>query len=200
MYAGQPIAIAVAETEALAADAIELIDVELEPARRRRRPRGRRPARLAARPAPRRRRGRRSATSATPTPRSSAGGVGDEEELSENVLGTARLADGDVDAALAASEVVVRGRFHTPWVYQGYLEPQTATAWFDVDDELVVSTSTQAPFMTRDELASAVRAAGRPRPRPRRAARRRVRRQDDDPRAAGRRGRARARAGRSGWR
>src|SRR5271165_1173518 len=31
MYAGQPIAIAVAETEALAADAIELIEVELEP-------------------------------------------------------------------------------------------------------------------------------------------------------------------------
>ncbi|MGB8875311.1 MAG: xanthine dehydrogenase family protein molybdopterin-binding subunit, partial [Solirubrobacteraceae bacterium] len=30
MYAGQPVAIAVAETEALAADAIELIELELE--------------------------------------------------------------------------------------------------------------------------------------------------------------------------
>ena len=68
------------------------------------------------------------------------------------MLGTARLANGDVDAALAASEVVVRGRFQTPWVYQGYLEPQTATAWFDVDGELVVSTSTQGPFPTRSEL------------------------------------------------
>ena len=70
------------------------------------------------------------------------------------MLGTARLVNGDVDAAFAASAAVVRGRFHTPWVHQGYLETQTATAWFDVDDELVVSTSTQAPFMTRDEVAS----------------------------------------------
>ena len=76
------------------------------------------------------------------------------KELSENVLGTARLTGGDIDAALADSEVIVRGRFHTPWVYQGYIEPQTATAWFDHEDELVVSTSTQAPFMTRDEVAS----------------------------------------------
>ena len=43
-----------------------------------------------------------------------AGGVGDEEELSENVLGTARLANGDVDGAFAASEVVVRGHESPP--------------------------------------------------------------------------------------
>ena len=153
MYAGQPVAIAVAETEALAADAIELIDVELEPVD------AVTDIEAGARPnSPRTRLhvadagddgdlGDAHASVA-------AGGVGNEEELSENVLGTARLANGDVDAALAASEVVVRGRFHTPWVYQGYIEPQTATAWFDVDDELVISTSTQAPFMTRDEVAS----------------------------------------------
>jgi CO/xanthine dehydrogenase Mo-binding subunit len=153
MYAGQPIAIAVAETEALAADAIELIELELEHVEPVIDVEG------AVRPgAPRARLytaeegydgdlGDAHAAVA-------AGGVGDEEELSENVLGTARLASGDVDAALAASETVVRGRFHTPWMYQGYLEPQTATAWFDVEGELIVSTSTQAPFMTRDEVAS----------------------------------------------
>jgi len=153
MYAGQPIAIAVAETEALAADAIELIEVELEPVQAVIDVEG------AVLPGAARARlhapdqgddgdlGDAHAAVA-------AGGVGDEEELSENVLGTARLASGDIDTALAASEVVVRARFHTPWVYQGYIEPQTATAWFDVDDELVVSTSTQAPFMTRDEVAS----------------------------------------------
>jgi CO/xanthine dehydrogenase Mo-binding subunit len=153
LYAGQPIAIAVAETEALAADAIELIDVELEPIAAVTDVEG------AVLPGAARARLRTAdqgddgdlgdAHAAV-----AAGGVGDEEELSENVLGTARLANGDVDATLAASEVVVRGRFHTPWIYQGYIEPQTATAWFDVDDELVVSTSTQAPFMTRDEVAS----------------------------------------------
>jgi CO/xanthine dehydrogenase Mo-binding subunit len=152
-YAGQPIAIAVAQTEALAADAIELIEVELEhvtpvldvegailPGAAR--------ARLRA---PDHGDGGDLGDAHAAV---AAGGVGDEEELSENVLGTARLAGGDVDAALAASEVVVRGRFRTPWVYQGYIEPQTATAWFDVEDELIVSTSSQAPFMTRDEVAS----------------------------------------------
>jgi CO/xanthine dehydrogenase Mo-binding subunit len=152
-YAGQPVAIAVAETEALAADAIELIDVELD------RVDAVTDIEAGARP--------NSPRTRLYTPGAgddgdlgdahasvAAGGVGEEEELSENVLGTARLANGDIDAVLAASEVVVRGRFRTPWVYQGYIEPQTATAWFDVDDELVISTSTQAPFMTRDEVAS----------------------------------------------
>jgi CO/xanthine dehydrogenase Mo-binding subunit len=153
VYAGQPIAIAVAETEAIAADALELIEVDLEPVE------AVIDVESAVRPsAPRARLHVIEEGDETDLGDAhaavAAGGVGNEEELSENVLGTARLADGDVDAAFAASEAVVRGRFHTPWVYQGYLETQTATAWFDVDDELVVSTSTQAPFMTRDEVAS----------------------------------------------
>ena len=153
MYAGQPVAIAVAETEALAADAIELIEVELEPID------AVTDLEAGARPdSPRARLHLADAGDdgdlGDAHASVAAGGVGEDEELSENVLGTARLANGDIEAALAASEVVVRGRFRTPWVYQGYIEPQTATAWFDVDDELVISTSTQAPFMTRDEVAS----------------------------------------------
>ena len=38
-------------------------------------------------------------------------------------------------------------------MYQGYLETQTATAWLEPDGELVVRSSTQAPFSTRDSLA-----------------------------------------------
>jgi CO/xanthine dehydrogenase Mo-binding subunit len=151
VYAGQPIAIAVAETEALAADAIELIEVEVEPleavldlesALRPRSPRARITAPTAG--------GGSDVADAHAAVASS--GVGPDEELSENVLGTARLESGDVDAALAGSEVVVRGRFHTPWVYQGYLEPQTATAWFDVDGRLEISSSTQGAFMVRDQV------------------------------------------------
>ncbi len=151
VYAGQPVAIAIAETEALAADAIELIDVELE------RLEAVVDLEAAVRPGAPRARIHVAAEGegsdiADAHAAVSAGGIGEEEELSENVLGTARIANGDVDAALSASEVVVRGRFHTPWAYQGYIEPQTATAWFDVDDVLVVSTSTQGPFPTRAEL------------------------------------------------
>ena len=49
--------------------------------------------------------------------------------------------------------MVARGQFTTPWMYQGYLEPQSATAWLEPDGELVVVSSTQAPFATRDSLA-----------------------------------------------
>ena len=152
VYVGQPIAIVVAETEALAADGAELVEVELEPLR---------PVvdlEAAARPgSPRARVHERTAGEGSDIGDAhasvAAGGVGEDEELSENVLDTARLEQGDVDAALAASHVVVRGRFTTPWVYQGYIEPQTATAWLEPDGELVVTTSTQAPFATRDGVA-----------------------------------------------
>jgi CO/xanthine dehydrogenase Mo-binding subunit len=152
VYAGQPVAMVVAETEALAEDGAELVEVELEPLE---------PVldvEAATKPgAPLARikvadddegsdLGDAHAAVAT-------SGIGDEEELSDNVAGTARLENGDVDAALAGSHVVVRGRLTTPWMYQGYIEPQTATAWVDPDGQLFVSSSTQAPFSTRDTLA-----------------------------------------------
>ncbi|HUA45837.1 MAG TPA: xanthine dehydrogenase family protein molybdopterin-binding subunit [Solirubrobacteraceae bacterium] len=150
VYAGQPIAIVVAESEAVASDALELIEVDVEPLE------AVLDLEAAARPGSPRARVRELSQGGSDIADAhaavSAGGAGPEEELSENVLGTARLADGDIRAALGGSEAVVRGRFATPWMYQGYLEPQTATAWFDVDGQLVISTSTQAAFSTRDEV------------------------------------------------
>jgi CO/xanthine dehydrogenase Mo-binding subunit len=152
IYAGQPVAIVVAETEALAEDAAQLVEVVLDPLQ----PvldleAASRPG--AAKARVRERAGGDGSDLGDAHASVSAGSLGEEEELSENVLGTAKLAGGDVDAALAASEVVVRGRFTTPWMYQGYLETQNATAWLEPDGELVVRTSTQAPFATRDSLA-----------------------------------------------
>jgi CO/xanthine dehydrogenase Mo-binding subunit len=154
IYAGQPVAIVVAESEALAEDGVELVEVELEPLE---------PVlELEAATPPGAPRARARVKTSDEGAGSdlgdahasvSAGGIGEQEELSENVLDTARLANGDVDAALASSQVVVHGRLTTPWMYQGYLEPQTATAWLEPDGELVVRSSTQAPFATRDSLA-----------------------------------------------
>jgi CO/xanthine dehydrogenase Mo-binding subunit len=151
VYAGQPVALVVAESEAQAEDAASLVDVQLEPQE---------PVvnlEAAARPgAPRARVVEATADEGSDIADAhaavAAGGL-EGEELSDNVLGTARLANGDVAAALAASDVVVQGRFDTPWMYQGYLETQTATAWVEPDGELVVRSSTQAPFSTRDSLA-----------------------------------------------
>jgi CO/xanthine dehydrogenase Mo-binding subunit len=152
VYAGQPVALVVAESEALAEDGAELVQVELEPLE---------PVlelEAAARPgSPLVRVKPRAAGAGSDIGDAhasvSAGRIGEGEQLSANVLGTARLANGDVDAALAASHVVVRGRFTTPWIHQGYLEPQTATAWLEPDGELIVRSATQAPSATRDALA-----------------------------------------------
>lgn len=152
VYAGQPVALVVAESEALAEDGAELVEVELEPLE---------PVlelEAAAAPGSPLARVRARADGAGSDlgdahASASAGGIGASEQLSANVLATARLANGDVDAALAASHIVVRGRFTTPWIYQGYLEPQTATAWLEPDGELIVRSATQAPPATRDALA-----------------------------------------------
>jgi CO/xanthine dehydrogenase Mo-binding subunit len=76
-----------------------------------------------------------------------------EEELSDNVLGRYFFSEGDVSDALEQSDAVVARRYRTSWIYQAYLEPQVATAWVEPDGELVVSTSTQGAFYTRDQLA-----------------------------------------------
>jgi CO/xanthine dehydrogenase Mo-binding subunit len=152
VYAGQPVAIAVAETEALATDALELIELELEHLE----PvldleAAIRPGAALARVSTDQDEGDGS-DFADAHASVSGGDAGDEEELSDNVLGSMRLAGGDVAAALAGSDVVVRGRFETPWVYQGYLEPQSTTAWFDPEGVLIISTSTQGAFNARDEV------------------------------------------------
>ena len=152
VYAGQPVALVVAESEALAEDAAELVDVELEPLQavidlEAAALPGSPPARVIVAAAG------DGSDLGDAHASVAAGGVGDDEELSDNVLDSARLQQGDVDAALASSHLVVSARFQTPWMYQGYLETQTGTAWLEPDGELVISSATQAPFGTRDSLA-----------------------------------------------
>jgi CO/xanthine dehydrogenase Mo-binding subunit len=77
------------------------------------------------------------------------------EQLSGNVLDRVTRERGDVASAFAASDAVVEGTFRTPWVYQAYIEPQVCTAWLEPSGTLVVSTSTQGSFVTRRELARA---------------------------------------------
>ena len=84
------------------------------------------------------------------------GGVGallEEEDLSENVISRKRYAQGDVTSALAQSDVVAEGTFRTNWVYQAYMEPHAASGWLEPDGTLVVETSTQGTFYCRQQLA-----------------------------------------------
>ncbi|GAA1977837.1 molybdopterin-dependent oxidoreductase [Microbacterium pumilum] len=76
------------------------------------------------------------------------------DDASRNLI--AALHDGfggDVDTALAASEVTVSGTWQTQRVSHAQLETHGSIGWLDDDGRLVIRSSTQVPFLTRDEIA-----------------------------------------------
>lgn len=152
VFVGHPIALVVAETEAAAADGAAAVTVDYE---------GLEPVLdMEAAMAPGSPLARRPPEDEESSDLESVhAGVGSgevelpEEDLSDNVLKRGFRSDGDLEAAFEASEEVVSGTYRTPWVYQAYIEPQTAVAWVEPGGTLVVSASTQGAFMTRNSLA-----------------------------------------------
>jgi CO/xanthine dehydrogenase Mo-binding subunit/aerobic-type carbon monoxide dehydrogenase small subunit (CoxS/CutS family) len=60
---------------------------------------------------------------------------------------------GDLEAGLAAADVVYEQTFSSHRVQHVHLETHQALAWPDAEGRLVVRTSSQVPFLTRDMLA-----------------------------------------------
>ena len=156
VFAGQPVGLVVAESEAAAEDGAEAVVVEYEPLEavvdvEAAMELGAALARVVE----------QADDEAGDLESIHAGGADSaaedapDEELSGNVLDRVTREQGDVAAAFDASAAVVEGTFRTPWVYQAYIEPQACTAWLEPTGQLVVSTSTQGSFVTRRELARA---------------------------------------------
>jgi CO/xanthine dehydrogenase Mo-binding subunit len=151
VYSGQPVALVVAETEAAATDGVDEVFVEVEPL----------PAVLdledamePGAPSARVQVAEGDGHDAGAAHAAVEGAEeGEEEELSDNVAGRMRMRAGDAAAALAGGAATAGARMKTAWMYQGYLEPQVATAWLEPEGGLVVSTSTQGAFSTRQQLA-----------------------------------------------
>jgi CO/xanthine dehydrogenase Mo-binding subunit len=154
LWAGQPVALVVAETAEAAADAVQLVQVETEP--------------LApvidldvaiAPDADRARLGREVVpleASAESQHAAVGGGVEQftpDEPMSDNVAKRTGYRRGDVEAALRTSDAVVDASFVTNWVHQGYIEPQVAMAELDPDGALHITASTQGSFQVRSELS-----------------------------------------------
>ena len=70
-----------------------------------------------------------------------------------NIAEHARFGRGDVEKAFQEAAVVVEKEFHTAMVHQGYIEPQNATALWNVDGQLTIWCSTQGSFGARDQVA-----------------------------------------------
>ncbi|WP_084130784.1 molybdopterin cofactor-binding domain-containing protein [Demequina sp. NBRC 110055] len=74
-------------------------------------------------------------------------------DAARNVVATVHEETGDVEEALAASAVVTDGVWSTSRVSHAQLETHGAIAWVADDGRLTVRTSSQVPFLVRDELA-----------------------------------------------
>ena len=162
LFAGQPVALVVAETEVAAADAAQLVMVDFE-----RLPpvvdlaAAMHPDSPLARLVPLVPDNDAEGGSAKAA-HAAVGGAGaelDDENLSANVFNRKRYIAGDTAAALDSSDATVEGTFRTSWVYQAYIEPHAATAWVEPDGTLTVATATQGIFYVRKQLA---RIYGRP--------------------------------------
>jgi len=77
-----------------------------------------------------------------------------DEELGrhDNVLGFSTIVKGDTDAALAAADVVVRGRYVTDPVQGVPIEPRAIVAQWQ-GDRVTVWSSTQVPYAARAGVA-----------------------------------------------
>jgi CO/xanthine dehydrogenase Mo-binding subunit len=168
VFAGQPVALVIAATEAAAEDAVGLVRIDMEPLEpvvdvlAAIEPNAPLAWSLGAPDVDR---------ATDDSGRASTPDVidPDEPELSGNVFSRTRDRRGDPGAAFARCDAIAEGRFEAGWVYQAYLEPHAATAWVEADGTLVVSSANQGTFYPRDALAevfglplSKVRVSGAP--------------------------------------
>jgi CO/xanthine dehydrogenase Mo-binding subunit len=153
LFTGHPVAVVVAESEAVAEDAAALVRVEYEEL----------PAAIDALQAMNsgaplvRAPGEGGGGEATLGMHGAAGGAQSlEEPTAPNVVSTVHFTRGNVTQGFAEADVVIEQSYRTPMVHQGYLEPRAAVASVDALGRLTVWTSTQALFFTRSEVAQAL--------------------------------------------
>ena len=153
LWCGHPVAVVVGETEALAEDGADAVEVDYEPL-----PAAIEPA-AAARPGAPPARIDQAAEAAEEGPLAGfpqATAVA-AEEGSSNVKQFRPMMLGNIEEGLRQAEVVVEGTYRTHPVHQSYLEPQSVTvAPSPSGHHLVVWSSTQGLFSVRSAVATAL--------------------------------------------
>lgn len=149
LFVGQPVAIVVAETPAVAADAAELVFVGYEPL----------PAvvnlREAIQPdAPVLWPQGLSTDEDSSNLHITVDGERQTEERLNNVSASSNYQRGDIAVGFAESDVIIEQTYHLNTVHQSYLEPHASIAVPDpLGNGLTIYTSTQGKFQVRDEVA-----------------------------------------------
>ena len=70
-----------------------------------------------------------------------------------NIVSRMQLQRGDLAEGFAAADVIVEGRYTTPAVHQGYIEPHACVASWGADGQCQVWASSQGQFMIRTYCA-----------------------------------------------
>lgn len=134
-FVGDRVAFVAAETEAIASQALDLIEVEYEEL----------PALLDSREAM----------------QPGAPILHDEPEFvnfadsdpTRNLAAEIRIDIGDVEKGFAEADHIFEAEYEVPKVQQAHIEPHVVVTYWDEDDRLVIRTSTQVPFHARRILA-----------------------------------------------
>jgi xanthine dehydrogenase molybdenum-binding subunit len=140
LYVGHAVAVVAADTPHIAAQALQLIDVDYEVL----------PAvtdvlEAALASAPLLHENMRT--------RSLAG----TSEAPSNVASHLQHVKGDPEKGFAEADVVVEREFRSATVHQGHIEPHASVATWSSDGRLTVYTTTQGAFIVRDRLAELLR-------------------------------------------
>lgn len=154
VYAGQPVALVIAESESAAVAGAELVDISYEDL----------PVVLdpVAAMAPDSPLARALSKVGEDAAEAAMHGIGSDtdtdqdetaERFSANVSGQTHLQMGDIAAGFEQAEVVAEGTFETSWVHQGYIETLGCIAAPDGMGGLTVHASTQGMFRTRQVIA-----------------------------------------------
>ena len=77
----------------------------------------------------------------------------DEEASHSNVATTFTMEIGDLANGFELADIILERDYHTSAAHQGYIEPQSATAFWSSDELLTIWTTTQGPFAIRDQTA-----------------------------------------------
>jgi CO/xanthine dehydrogenase Mo-binding subunit len=132
LYHGHPVAAVAAQTEAIARQALRLIEVDYEVL----------PHVLSG-----------DAAQAPDAPilheDMFTKGVEPKPDKPSNVAGHVEVGHGDPEAGLAKADIVVEREFTTAAVHQGYIEPHAVVATCGVDGKVNVWASSQGHFMIR---------------------------------------------------
>ena len=127
-FAGEEVAAVAAETEDIARDAVDLIEVEYEEL----------PPLL------------------TPGEALADGAATVHPDRKNNIAHEIKFHRGDVEAAFATADLVREATYTTSPQYPGYMEPMVSVATLDADERLHVWTSTQTVFLARARIAKAL--------------------------------------------